>query len=203
MKKGIFWAAGLALLLAGSIVLAQAPGGMRGSGRGAFGGVCPFGGPGASGGQRGFNGPGSGFGMRGGGNGSLLGPMAVRLLQLTPAQQEAIQAERTACQQATQPIRERIRGVQQQISEGVRNGATDATLEGLARQAGDLSGELRAVSLKSQSKIHNTILTAEQRSKLDALRSEMGNWRQNRQNRRGPSRAPSTAPGLAQPPDGF
>jgi Spy/CpxP family protein refolding chaperone len=125
-----------------------------------------------------------------------------RLLELTDAQKEAIQAEMQAARTAAQPLREQLRGIHEQIGEAVKSGAGDATLDGLADQVGSISGDLLAISLKSRSKIYNTILTAEQRTKLEEIRNEMRDRRQNRRNRRAAPNAPPAAPPVAAPNPG-
>ncbi|MDZ7637903.1 MAG: Spy/CpxP family protein refolding chaperone [Bryobacterales bacterium] len=189
MNKRTLRTAGLAILLTATFAFAQGPGRIG------------AGGPGGKGG------PGGGhFAGRGDMAGNLLGPVAARLLDLTDAQKEAIRAETQAAREAAQPLREQMRAVQQQIAEAVHSGASDSTLESLASQAGTLTGNLQAISLKSRSKIHNTILTAEQRAKLEEIRAEMRNRRAdrpNRLNRRQPNAPPAGPPAAPQAPNGI
>ena len=130
--------------------------------------------------------------------GNFLSPMLARLIELTDAQREAIQAETQASREAAKPFAEQLRELRAQIEEAVKSGAPDATLDSLAAQSGDLQGSLMAISLKSRSKIYNTILTAEQRTKLAELRDEM---KERSQRRRGPK--PPAAPEAPAPPAGI
>jgi Spy/CpxP family protein refolding chaperone len=186
MKKRFYWTAGLAMILATTMAWAQGPRGPRVGGPGTLGAPGALAGPGPGG---------FGGGMAQGGE--LLSPLMGRLLGLTDAQKEAIQAEMKAAREAAQPLREQMRNVQTQIGEAVKSGASESVLTGLADQSGSLSGKLLAISLKSRSKIYNTILTAEQRTKLEELRNEMRDRRGNRMNRRGGPGTPPAAPQAA------
>lgn len=179
MNKRTLWTVGLAVVLTTAMALAQGPRGPRAASAG---------------------GPGGGGRMAQGGE--LLNPLMGRLLELTDAQKEAIQAEMQAARTAAQPLREQMRTIHEQIGEAVKSGAGDATLDGLADQVGSISGDLLAISLKSRSKIYNTILTAEQRTKLEEIRNEMRDRRQNRRNRRAAPNAPPAAPPVAAPNPG-
>lgn len=176
MTKRSLLTVGFAIALSAMFALAQGPraggpGGPGMRGHAAFGGGGEF--------------------------GQFMNPMMDRLLDLTDAQKEAIRTEMEATKAATQPLREELRAVHQQIGEAVKSGASDSVLDGLADQVGNLSGDVLAISLKSRAKIYNTILTAEQRTKLGEIQSDMQSRRKNR-------RKPPVAPEAAAPaPNGF
>lgn len=169
MKKRTIFVAGLAILLTAAFTWAQGPGRMRGMG------------PGGSG-MRGM-GPGN-FGESCAGCNLVYNPMMARLLDLTDAQKDAIRSESNAAREQTLKLRTQLREARGQIAGAVNNAASDATLEGLAKQVGTLESEILTVSLKARSTIHNQILTAPQRAKLAEMRADRQNQRQSQRNRR-------------------
>lgn len=170
---------GLSLALAGVSGFAQGPR----SGRGP--GAAPDGAP---------MGPHMGArGMAGGQMGQLMSPLMARILELTDAQKTAIRERMQAAAEEAKPLREQQVAVRRQIEEAVKTNAGAATLEQLATESGRLTGLAQAISLKARSDIHNNILTAAQRTKLEELRQEFRN--RPRPGRRGPGGgAPPAAP---------
>ncbi len=171
---------GLSLALVSLVGLAQGPRGGRGVG-GPPEGAGPGGGPGMAASQ-----------IR-----QLMNPMMARLLELTDAQKTAIRERMQAAAEEAKPLREQHAELRKQIQEAIHTNAGDATLEQLAAESGRLAGLMQAISLKARSHVVNTILTAEQRTKLEELRQEFRN--RPRPGRRGPGAA---APGGNAPSTG-
>lgn len=171
---------GLSLALVSLVGLAQGPRGGRGVGGPPEGA-----------------GPGGGRGMAASQIRQLMNPMMARLLELTDAQKTAIRERMQAAAEEAKPLREQHAELRKQIQEAVHANAGDATLEQLAAESGRLAGLMQATSLKARSHVLNTILTAEQRTKLEELRQDFRN--RPRPGRRGPGAA---APGGNAPSTG-
>jgi Spy/CpxP family protein refolding chaperone len=193
LKKRIF-ILGAILAMFSLAALAQGPRGGRG-----FGGPAPDGdGPGGFGAGPRMGGM-MGGGMMGGGQmggGQLMSPLMARLLDLDEAQRTAIRERMRAAAEEAKPLREQRVALRERIEQAIRGNAPEATLDQLAAEGAELNAKSQAISLKTRSYIHNQVLTAEQRAKLDELRQDVTNRRgQGRRGVRGPgANAPAGAP---------
>lgn len=96
-------------------------------------------------------------------------------LDLTAEQQQQIQSLFDEMQAEAQPLGQQFLNVEQEIDDAYAQGTmTDAELERLLKQSGDLYGQLRYVHLKYHFQTKD-ILTQEQIQKYDELRGYNSN----------------------------
>jgi Spy/CpxP family protein refolding chaperone len=116
-------------------------------------------------------GPGGGRGP-GGGPGGMLGGMIGHMLDLTDAQKEQIKAIARAAFDANQTLATQLKAAHETEQAAIKAGKPDAELAQLAQSYAPLHTQLHAARLQTEAKIYK-VLTPEQRTKLDSVRSKM------------------------------
>lgn len=93
-------------------------------------------------------------------------------LSLTDAQKEQIKSIRESARTASEPFREQLKVVRDEIQAATANGAFDeAAVRAIAAKAAPAEVELAVIDARTRAAVYN-VLTPEQRTKLAALQAE-------------------------------
>jgi Spy/CpxP family protein refolding chaperone len=125
-----------------------------------------FGGPGGPGGPM-------GGGPMGGDPTQRLSHLAT-LLDLTDAQKTAAKAIFDSAKTQADPVATQMREAHQAVQAAVKDNKSDSEIDALTARAGTLTGQLTAINAKAQ-RAFRQLLTQQQRDKVDAIHSGMGN----------------------------
>jgi protein CpxP len=117
--------------------------------------------------RRGPGGPGGGFEGHG-----FFGPRIATALGLTDDQKTQIRNIVSSQRESTKAIRDQLKPIREQEQAAVQAGKSEAELTSLANSAAPLLAQLHAAGLVTRSKIYQ-VLTPEQRTKLEEMRSNM------------------------------
>jgi Spy/CpxP family protein refolding chaperone len=94
-------------------------------------------------------------------------------LTLTDAQKTAATAIFAAAETASETARGSLTAARTALNTAVKANASDAELDRLAAAVGVIDGQLAGIQAKAQAKFY-ALLTAEQKTKYDALQAERG-----------------------------
>lgn len=104
-------------------------------------------------------------GMRG-----MMKGRIARALDLTDAQRQQIRALHEAERERTATQRDQLRELRRAMSDATKAGAfNEAQVRSIAQQQAAIATELKVSRARIQSNIYNTVLTPEQRVKVDEL----------------------------------
>jgi Spy/CpxP family protein refolding chaperone len=128
-------------------------------------------------------GPGMGGpGMGPGGHGRMLERMGT-VLELTDNQKTAAKAVFDVAKTQAEPTAKSLREAHAAVQTAVKENKSDGEIDTLTARTGALMGQLAAVHAKAQREFR-ALLTPEQRTKLDALRTDGGPRRPGRNRNR-------------------
>ena len=127
-----------------------------------------------------------GFGKRGGHMGFGFG----RGIELTDAQKTQMRSIMESSREANAAVHQQLAELRRQSREAMKASQFDeARFRQLAQQEAALSVEMKVSRARTMSTIYNTVLTAEQRAKVDEMAAKRAEKRSERQQKRGEKRA--------------
>ena len=127
-----------------------------------------------------------GFGKRGGHKGFGFG----RAIDLTDEQKTQIRSIMQSSREANAGVRQQLAELRTQMHEVTKAAQFDeARFRQLAQQQAALTTEMKVSRARTMSTIHNTVLTAEQRAKLDEMAAKRAEKRTERKAKRAEKRA--------------
>jgi|SRR5579864_3257266 len=103
------------------------------------------------------------------------GPMLDRMaseLNLTDDQKQQVKSILDSARQSAQPVAQQLRQDRQALRDAVQSGKSDANIDQLSGDVGNLTGQLTAIHTKAFAKIY-ALLTPDQRTKAQALHDRM------------------------------
>ena len=109
----------------------------------------------------------------------------MRGLDLTDAQKEQFKAIRQASKESTKSLRESLKANHQQLNQVTANGQfNEAQVQAIATQQSGIMAQLLVEKERVKSQFYN-ILTADQKAKIQEMKTKMQERRQNRKAKRG------------------
>jgi len=112
-------------------------------------------------------------GRSGGGRGAH---RAMRQLDLSEGQKTQAKEIFKATATEARPVAQQLRQAREQLSTDIKAGAPEATITQDANAIGAATAQLAVIRAKSQQKFYS-ILTGDQKAKLDSLKERRGNRR--------------------------
>ncbi len=104
----------------------------------------------------------------------------MKQLDLTDAQKEQMKAIRRAGRESTKSLRESLKANRQQLQQVTANGQfNEAQVQAIAAQQSGIMAQLLVEKTRVKSQIYQ-ILTAEQKAKVEEMKTKMQERRQNR-----------------------